>query len=288
MARLAGTRDANLLILDKMDDRTLLSYCQTNRYAENLCNNEDFWRNRFVKVYGIEDAKLKDKNRTWKNYYLSVLYYTNKYTTEKALEKVAEKGHLDLFNLFSKGLNEYKIQQAIIQSGNKDLIYNLDEINDHFLNVRLLRASRKGDRELINFYLKRGASPIFVTIGALEGNRLDLFHEFNKIQELSANDGLEYSARGGNKEMMNLYIRKGAHNYEDALYSAALAGRKDIINFLIQKGASDWQRGLHAATEGGHKELIDFFFQKEPRLQNLLRFQLILAVIKILYLTSRS
>src|SRR5665647_2181794 len=106
MARLAGTRDANLLILDKMDDRTLLSYCQTNRYSENLCNNEDFWRNRFIKVYGIENAKLKNKNRTWKNYYLLVTYYTNKYTDKKALMKVAEKGYMDLFNLFSKGMPE--------------------------------------------------------------------------------------------------------------------------------------------------------------------------------------
>ena len=266
MARLAGTKDANLLILDKMDDRTLLSYCQTNRYAENLCNNEDFWRNRFVKVYGIGDAKLKDKNRTWKNYYLSVLYYTNKYTTKKALEKVAEKNHLDLFNLFSKGMKEYDINRAIINSGNKDLIYKLNKIDSHLLDVGLLISARKGNRELVDFYLKKGANPIFTTIGALQGNQLDLFQEFNKKQEISANNGLEYSAQAGNKELMNLFIRKGADEYNAALRSAALTGQRHVLDFLIQKGANDWQGALNYAVEGGRKELFDFFLLKGAKI----------------------
>lgn len=260
--RLAGTKDANLLILSKMDDRTLLSYCKTNRYSKNLCNNEDFWRNRFIKVYGVESANLKNKNRTWKDYYLSVLYYTNKYTDEKASEKVLEKGYMDLFKFFSKDLSEYKIKEAIISSGNKDLIYNIDSIDDHLQQLGLLRAARKGDRELMNFYLSKGANPIMALMGAVMGNQLNIFKEFDKRVELDPNLGLKLSAYAGNTELIDLFISRGANEWNDALEYAAMGGYKNIIDFLIQKGANNWQNGLNGATAGGQNKLIDFFISK--------------------------
>ena len=268
---LAGHRDANLLILDKMDDRTLLSYCKTNRYAENLCKNEDFWRNRFIKVHGIEAAKLKDKNRTWKNYYLLVLYYTNKYTVERALEKVAEKGYIDLFNLFSKGMRDYSIKSAVINSGNKDLIYKLDSIDNHLRDVGTLIASRKGDKELINFFLSKGARPSYVLIGALQGNHLDLFQEFSKTQEIPPEDGLRHSSYAGNKDLMQLFISRGATDWNDALGFASIGGQKDAVNFLIEKGANNWQAGLNGAAEGEHPSLIDFFISKGANITDIVK-----------------
>ena len=49
---LSGQRDPDLIILDNLNDKDLLSVCITNRYANHLCNNEDFWRIRFIKKWG--------------------------------------------------------------------------------------------------------------------------------------------------------------------------------------------------------------------------------------------
>jgi hypothetical protein len=221
-------------------------------------------------VYGLEDAKLKDKNRSWKNYYLMVLYYKNKYTPEIALKKVAEKGYMYLFNLFSKSLRNYDIKSAIIYSGNKELIYKLENIEDHLIDVGLLIASRKGDRELINFYLSRGARPIFASIGALQGNHVDLFEEFNKMEEISPDDGLLYSAYAGNLELMDKFLSEGARDRNRAMEKAALGGQRDAVEFLIQKGAYDWQGGLEGATEGGHVDLINFFISKGAKIREFI------------------
>jgi hypothetical protein len=66
-------KDVNLEIMSKMDDRTLLNVCLTNNYAKELCDDQSFWHNRFVKKYGEEADKTKPQKRSWKNHYLIVL-----------------------------------------------------------------------------------------------------------------------------------------------------------------------------------------------------------------------
>jgi len=67
------TRDSNFLVMQKMDDRTLLNYCKTNKKAAELCRDENFWRNRFVNRFGKDAANYKPKDRTWKNHYLTTI-----------------------------------------------------------------------------------------------------------------------------------------------------------------------------------------------------------------------
>lgn len=49
---LTGLKDLNLTIMMELDDRDLLSLCSTNKEIYNLCNNEMFWRKRFIKRFG--------------------------------------------------------------------------------------------------------------------------------------------------------------------------------------------------------------------------------------------
>jgi hypothetical protein len=274
MDRLTGIRDTNLLILNKMDDRSLLSYCQTNKYAENLCNNEDFWRNRFIKVYGIEDAKLKDKNRSWKNYYLLVLYYKSKYTDKKALVKIAEKGYTDLFTLFSKNMTKLTIELATVLSGNRNLIYKLKASDEYLFDVGLLVAGRKGDKELIDFYLSKKESNLnMILAGTLEGNHIELFREYNKITPISAKNGLMYAAYGGNYSMVDEFICHGANNFNEGLEYAARSDQKGMIDYIIEKGANRWQDALDGAAEGGHIGIINFFLSKGAKITSMTKIR---------------
>ena len=70
-ALLTGIRDVNLKILQDLNDEELFSFCIVNKEANKLCENEDFWRNRFLKRFG--KLYTKDENRTWKNFYLTIV-----------------------------------------------------------------------------------------------------------------------------------------------------------------------------------------------------------------------
>ena len=43
---------------------------------------------------------------------------------------------------------------------------------------------------------------------------------------------------------------------------AARGGHKDLVNLFISKGANDWDMGMHGAAQGGHKDLVEYFISK--------------------------
>ena len=70
---LTRIKDVDYIIMSQMDDRTLLSYCQTDRYAQELCANDTFWKNRFVSKFGERYVKHKADNKSWKTFYLQII-----------------------------------------------------------------------------------------------------------------------------------------------------------------------------------------------------------------------
>lgn len=40
--------DANYEILKTLDIKSLSKYCSTNQYAQQICNNDDFWQSKFI------------------------------------------------------------------------------------------------------------------------------------------------------------------------------------------------------------------------------------------------
>jgi hypothetical protein len=43
---------------------------------------------------------------------------------------------------------------------------------------------------------------------------------------------------------------------------AARGGHKELVDFFIKKGGKDWNNGMYGAAEGGFQKLVDFFIQK--------------------------
>ena len=104
---LTGQKDADLIILSNLDDRSLLSFCSTSQYGRTLCQNETFWRNRFLNKFG---KHFKSPNRTWKDFYLKVVYYFDKNEDDlnDAMGNAARGGHMDIVNFFiNKGATNW-------------------------------------------------------------------------------------------------------------------------------------------------------------------------------------
>ena len=67
---------------------------------------------------------------------------------------------------------------------------------------------------------------------------------------------------GGNKEIVELMIEKGANDWNKALRNACKGGKKEIVELMIEKGANDWNWGLRGACEGGNKEIAKIMKHK--------------------------
>ena len=100
---LSGVKDVDLLILMDLDDESLFSACQVNKDAARICQDEIFWRTRFLNKYGNFN---KAGNMTWRELYLK-----------------AGKG----YNLFRKGLTiDGYVAKDKLNENDELLLVNLD------------------------------------------------------------------------------------------------------------------------------------------------------------------
>ena len=79
---LTGITDLDLEILMNLPDRDLLNYCSTNKDIYNMCNNDHFWRKRFIKRFGEMAAQYKPKERKWKNHYMRVVIDLDRFSSD--------------------------------------------------------------------------------------------------------------------------------------------------------------------------------------------------------------
>lgn len=76
-----GNQDVEREILMNLDDKSLLEACITNNYMKTKVCNDPFLIRRMKKTYpGALDYKPSDK--TWRQYFLETIYFTDKMRTE--------------------------------------------------------------------------------------------------------------------------------------------------------------------------------------------------------------
>lgn len=86
MKKMSGERnftknkDADRLILQNLDDEDLFRSLLTNKYTNSLVD-ENFWMNRVLSHFS-QISKYKEKDMTWRKFYVSIVYYTNKMETK--------------------------------------------------------------------------------------------------------------------------------------------------------------------------------------------------------------
>ena len=73
-------RDVNEIILNESDDKTLNSLCMLNLEARKICNDDQFWRRRILKLYGEDILQAKKASETYRDFYTGPIFreYVNK------------------------------------------------------------------------------------------------------------------------------------------------------------------------------------------------------------------
>ena len=87
---LTGNQNLDFVILNELDDKDLVNLCQTNRQANELCNNQTFWLNRISLKFpylGIDVLK-----QHWSEYYIKDLRTVTPKNAQDKLEDVSVKG----------------------------------------------------------------------------------------------------------------------------------------------------------------------------------------------------
>ena len=119
-------KDTDLIILSKLDDRDLLNTCLVNKAANRLCEDENFWRNRFITRYGQKDFEfMRDKlQMTWRKFMLLLIRYLDLDNLNRSMRFAAQEGHRDLVDFFIlKGADGWNLGLAgAAQGGHKDLV----------------------------------------------------------------------------------------------------------------------------------------------------------------------
>lgn len=89
---LTGIKDVDTIILSKLSDKDLRNLCMVNKYSQSLCDNDLFWKRRFVNKYGERAVKYKPANKTWKEHYYFVHYLiVNTGYTSRIVKKMKMK-----------------------------------------------------------------------------------------------------------------------------------------------------------------------------------------------------
>jgi len=123
-----GIKDVDLKILSELDDMSLLNFCKTSTYGKKLCENEIFWFNRTLSKYGKVE---KNPKRSWKNLYLKLTYYLDKYTKRRALIELVKNvnKNLDLIKIIISFIEDKEEKRKAISriTGDKNLIKFLEK-----------------------------------------------------------------------------------------------------------------------------------------------------------------
>lgn len=242
---LTQQRDADLFILSKMDDHSLLTFCKSSKYGNQLCQNDDFWRNRFIKKYGHANKNLEN-TRTWKDFYLLITYYLDLYTPNKAVEVAAERGgrksnNLDIIRFF---ISRYPID----------------------LDRGMYGAAKGGNKSLVAFFIDQGANQWNIAMrGAASSKSSNAEELVHFLIDQGADDwdrGLRGAAEANNMKLINFFIGRGANDWDSGLIGAAEGNHKQLIEYFIGKGATDWNWGLQGAASSGNVDLVNYFLRK--------------------------
>ena len=95
-------------ILGRLDDRDLFQTLLTSKYAYEITNNENFWRNRLFKRYE-STIPYKPENMSWKRYYIG---------------KLREEAKFE----YSQGDPKYLYKLLVLQKLDRLISHRVDEL----------------------------------------------------------------------------------------------------------------------------------------------------------------
>ena len=202
---LTGYKNLDFKILNQLDDKDLVKFCQTNRQANELCNDQTFWLNRILNRFPYLDLnilKQYKQERSWSQYYIKELRQVTPINAQDKFETWSGNGRLDLVIIaVNKG--------ADIRSNN---------------DAAVRWASARGHLDVVKYLVSQGSD---IRAPGSDG----------------INDSAVRSASyNGHLEVVKYLVSQGADvsaSNDFAVRFASRNGHTDVVDYLVSQGAPD-------------------------------------------------
>jgi ankyrin repeat protein len=221
----------------KMDDKTLLNFCNADKYFNSkICNDPFFWRRRLDEKYPL---LIEFKKETWKKFYLRMTYYIAKLEEGCGIPYIPTKGY-DPEDFYKK----YKDSKYIF---------------DHAMD----KAAYGGHMEIVKLMIEKGATDFDGTMfEAAEGGHMEIVKLMIEKGARDFNKAMSYAAIEGHMEIVKFMIEKGATDFNSGMNHAAGGGHMEIVKLMIEKGATNFDWGMFFAAKRGHIEIVNYLKEK--------------------------
>lgn len=118
----SGNKDVDYIILSKLNDKDLLSVCLVNKYANKLCRNDIFWKNRYKQKF---KKKIELKDNSWRKTYLYLLQLLEPYqknififiTNSYALDFDKDPSFYYIYHKLLLPSKDFKILSSLLNLG---------------------------------------------------------------------------------------------------------------------------------------------------------------------------
>ncbi len=248
---LTGVADIDKEILLNLDDKDLDNVCSTNKRAEKICNDDQFWNLRIQRSYGSDLSKYINGMK-YKEIYKELIKLG--YDINKVLIQASLLGYLPVVKyLIDSGANvngtdsQYKSPlDSAAYGGHLSIVEYLIE-NEAMVNRSLGLAAKNGHLSVVTYLLENGASSHADKDEALtwasQHGQLSVVKyliEYGVNIHSLNNQALRRAAEYGHLPVVKYLIEHEAYIHvwdDEALTSASLEGHLSVVKYLLEKGA---------------------------------------------------
>jgi Ankyrin repeats (3 copies) len=223
-------------LASKMDDKTLLSFCKTDKYFNSkICQDDTFWKRRLNEKYPLLN---EFKNGTWKQFYLKMSYYIAKLEEEFGIPYIPTKSY------------------------NPEAFYKENKDRKDIFDLAMFYAAAGGHMYIVKLMIEKGATNFNTAVyKAAGGGHMEIVKLMIEKGATFFDVSMEQAAFGGHMEIVKLMIEKGATFFDMSMESAADGGHMEIVKLMIEKGATNFDWAMESAAEGGHMEIVNYLKQ---------------------------
>jgi ankyrin repeat protein len=255
---------ALLALASKMDDKTLLNFCNTDKYFNSkICKDDSFWAHRLNEKYPL---LIEFKKGTWKQFYLRMSYYIAKLEENFGIPYIPTKSYNpeDFYKEFKN--KKYIFNTAMTyaaKGGNMDIVKLMIEKGATAFNSSMMYAAEEGHMEIVKLMIEKGATYFNAGLIIVAGRGyMEIVKLMIEKGATNFNSGMNYAAGGGHMEIVKLMIEKGATDFNWAISYAAEGGHIEIVKFLIEKGATNFNIAMTTAAEEGYMKIVKLLIEK--------------------------
>ena len=129
---LTGTKDTDKVVLANLDDWDLVNMCSTNKYFNEICKDDSFWRNRTLARFGaflgdVEEMKKYMSARklsTWRAYYVYLIDFLEKVYDGKVSVNIHRNPKE---KKVTQAITDIDLLKRVIDQNNSDFLNNVEE-----------------------------------------------------------------------------------------------------------------------------------------------------------------